>query len=114
MKKLIKTLLAFAATSLLAFSCSNEITDSKALLLGLAGGNSTAKIETGSRAVATLNRSVTVTIYLFGVPATCTKPGVWAWAENGNDDIGYTAGNWPGDATDLMTADNSTGYSGYK
>ncbi|MEE1210853.1 MAG: alpha-amylase family glycosyl hydrolase [Treponema sp.] len=114
MKKLIKTLLAFAATSLLAFSCSNEITDSKALLLGFAGGNSTAKIETGSRAVATLNRSVTVTIYLFGVPATCTKPGVWAWAENGNDDIGYTAGNWPGDATDLMTADNSTGYSGYK
>lgn len=114
MKKLIKTLLAFAATSLLAFSCSNEITDSKALLLGLAGGNSTAKIETGSRAVATLNRSVTVTIYLFGVPSTCTKPGVWAWAENENGDIGYTAGNWPGDATDLMTADNSTGYSGYK
>ena len=111
MKKLIKTLLAFAATSLLAFSCSNEITDSKALLLGLAGGNSTAKIETGSRAVATLNRSVTVTIYLYGVPSTNTTPGVWAWEKVPTGDVNLCGDDWPGTGT--MTKGTYEGYEGY-
>lgn len=112
MKKLIKTLLAFAATSLLAFSCSNEISDSKSFLIGL-NGEATEKNElsTGTRALSTTKN---VEIYLYGVPAACTKPGVWAWAENGESDIGYTVGTWPGKATDCMTAGTYEGYAGYK
>lgn len=112
MKKLIKTLLAFAATSLLAFSCSNEVTDSKALLLGLAGGNANVKTESGSRAVSTLDLSVTVTIYLYGVPSTNTKPGVWAWEKVSSGDVNLCGSSWPGTGT--MTKGTYEGYIGYK
>ena len=81
------------------FGCANGLDDSKK-------DNGAAD----SRAV-TLNPSVDVTIYLYGVPASCTNPGVWAWAKAASD-TSYTEASWPGDM--VMEADDSQGYDGYK
>lgn len=105
MKKILKTLLAFAATSLLAFSCSNEISDSKAALL--ANFSSQKNDSTVSRAGA----DSTITIYLYGVPADNKNPGVWAWKKAASDEDYCTAG-WPGNFA--MTAGKYEGYAGYK
>ncbi len=108
MKKIIKTLLALAATSLLAFSCSNELTDSKAMLLANAVKNTT-NTELGV-STRSLNPTVNITLKLLGVPSDCTKPGVWAWAK-ANPDTSYTTEKWPGNF--VMTAETINGYSGY-
>lgn len=110
MKKIIKTLLALAATSLLAFSCSNELTDSKAMLLANAVKNTT-NTELGV-STRSLDLSVNVTIYLYGAPADCTKPGVWAWEKTTGGDTNLCGSTWPGTA--VMTAGTYSGYPGYK
>lgn len=105
MKKIVKTILAFAATSLLAISCSNDLSDTKAsFLASLSNNNSNNTF--ASRGTADFD----LTVYLLGAPKDYSDYRVWAWLDS-TTDVNYTPGNWPGEMN--MTTTTISGYSAW-
>ena len=102
-KKIYKLFVLFLSLTIISFfvSCSS-ILDKDVTAQNSAYSN--------ARASVTLNPSVDITINLFGVPAKCTKPGIWAWAK-ATSDVNYTSKSWPGDLAMIST--NIGGYAAY-
>ena len=101
--KIFSKISAFILSAALLFgavSCTNDLTAKD-------GSSDSSRAVT----LTDLNRSVDITFVLLGVPSGNAKPGVWAWAENGDADVEYTAKSWPGDMA--MTAETISGYSCY-
>lgn len=80
--------------------CANEIDDGYER-----NGNRAASVE--------LDKSTSVKLHVFGVPATIKKCNVWPWADitegdGGADDKNYATADWPGDCA--MEAGKNSGY----
>lgn len=107
MKKILHKLFLGAAALVLGtalFSgCANNLEEKKDV--------SPVSREATTVTLENLNRSVKVTIYLYGVPSTNTTPGVWAWEKVPTGDVNLCGSSWPG--TETMTKGTYEGYEGY-
>ena len=103
MKKLIKTLSSLIITSLIAFSCSNEISDSKVFLPAMTGsGSSVAYNDSRSG-----SDPVSITFHVMYTPAETKEWNIWAW-RYGTKEQYNTGADWPGTST--LENDSETGY----
>lgn len=101
MKKILKTLLAFAATSLLAFSCSNEISDSKAALLANFSSqkNDSTVSRAGSRTLVKESaQNTTISVHVLYAPGDSLV--AWSWAKYSSGDANYKCDTWANKETE--------------
>lgn len=101
MKKILKTLLAFAATSLLAFSCSNEISDSKAALLANFSSqkNDSTVSRAGSRTLVKESaQNTTISVHVLYAPGNSLV--AWSWAKYSSGDANYKCDTWANKETE--------------
>lgn len=101
MKKILKTLLAFAATSLLAFSCSNEISDSKAALLANFSSqkNDSTVSRAGSRTLVEESaQNTTINVHVLYAPGDSLV--AWSWAKYPSGDANYKCDTWANKETE--------------
>lgn len=101
MKKILKTLLAFAATSLLAFSCSNEISDSKAALLANFSSqkNDSTVSRAGSRTLVEASaQNTTISVHVLYAPGDSLV--AWSWAKYPSGDANYKCDTWANKETE--------------